>query len=142
VTVIERLILQAAAGFIRQHPNGIDSDLKTLMADTLSRLAATPGVPAVKVTKKEPAQTELPTVVAGPSDNDIRQLLYAGGYKHVHDTTFNVYSLLVRNVGKEFSSAVIAKRLKMGLKDASAQLVKLAQRGVIKRVGHGVYVAT
>lgn len=86
----EQKLLMAAAQFIRRHPNGTDDTVKELMADAVEQAAKEVGkgwLPATTLAlpdspKKEaekPRQSVGPRNSADLSDQDIRDLLHAGG---------------------------------------------------------------
>lgn len=142
----KRALLLAAADFIRQHPDGADPALKTLLADACADAArgplavsrpgpSEPSEPSEPMTK----QTELEGF--GDPAADAKTLLKAGGMINVRPVTLKVYTFLMLRKGKAYSTASVEKGTRLPRRTVVSIMGKLSRRGIIKRTQYGHYTA-
>lgn len=132
----DQRLLTAAAAFIRRHPNGTDDAIKELMAGAVDDAAKRLGTVDV------PTVVAAPPVVSAVSDDNMRILLRAAGYKQVKGASLDVYRLLLGDQTREWNTPAVAKKLRRSAGAISHVLRTLFEHKAIVQTRTGFYRAT
>lgn len=137
-------LLLAAAQFIRSEGEGLMTELMAEACEDAARKLEKNGAkPALVMTPPPVTNPQIPTVVEnGISDENVKILLRAGGYKYAKKPTVILYGFMLRNSTRDWSPTEVAKKIRGNPHAVSQSLWALAKANIIKRTQVGRYQAS